>query len=944
VQEYGYALYQAPQMDGLRIMSHGARFEDLIITDFRRNGIICYASYPPTFTPQVNSNNTQFRDLVLSMNGGNGIEIGGDDANVMTGINVDASSNGECGIFDHSFLGCLWVGCHTAANRRYNYECNRPSSPTFSAFIGCYAEQDAPSIFKGPVNVDGGDLSFITKDSMFEGSVAAAGGRRLLSVSNDDYGSVYREWPGTGSGYGLKIRTFTDDPFYYLPGNGYYYKCIVAGSTYGSYRVPAESAPVWPTTPGQTVVDGTVTWECVGAYEPYPKTFFAGPQGQGTIMTYGAYDRGLGYAYSYHWKTKLNYTEWAGRWTDIWYSSGAGTHWMTTRGDYMSRPYPGAFCQPGVHYGSAYYGERSIQATHTGTGTPKSDDAGLMKGRLMGGDIIVNARNSLDGTGLPAGEPWAWRVKKHGALPYSRLHGANATWVAGRHYLFGDVIKVNVGGTDYCFECFAYQTTTGVLAVNVTGGTEPTWSTARGSLTVDNKITWVSQGPYAPDASLEPLPRQQVLDVRDYGAKGDGVSDDRPAILAALAALPGGPYFLNGGTILFPQCDSFYRISDTIELPDDRPVTLRGHSGSNPFSGGSDVRVDAGKTAFRVRYGGTVFKDLRITTAGANTNTSNVASYTPTTNTITVSGGHDFVQGEVVYLPGSGPLKNLPTLRVTTSVGDPNITVTSASVEYVSPFGLRVGDYLVVAGAYDSPTRITQINGATITMAVGAASAVTGIVPKYAVGMYFRVQSVVGNTLTVDNPNSNGTAVTNVPLEHGACAIDAPQKVDVIGCCFGSQSHMFARGAAVLIMSSHAFTPACNANLCKIDGGYSYGQRSAVFTYGEDANQCSIRDFHSVQSVGYAFQEQSFLGNMYSTSWRARPPSATATAREGRSPTSALERTSPAAPCSGTRAEVKRTSRHRAPESATASAWATRPWARTPTSCVSSRRRVRSAS
>lgn len=40
-------------------------------------------------------------------------------------------------------------------------------------------------------------------------------------------------------------------------GNGYYYKCTVAGTTGGS-------APSWPTTIGQTVADGTVTWRCEG--------------------------------------------------------------------------------------------------------------------------------------------------------------------------------------------------------------------------------------------------------------------------------------------------------------------------------------------------------------------------------------------------------------------------------------------------------------------------------------------------------------------------------------------------------------------------------------------------------------------------------------------------------------------------------------------------------
>ena len=58
-----------------------------------------------------------------------------------------------------------------------------------------------------------------------------------------------------------------------------------------------------------------------------------------------------------------------------------------------------------------------------------------------------------------------------------------------------------------------------------------------------------------------------VISVMDYGAVGDGVKDDRPALLAAIAALSSQP-----GVVLFPA--GSYKISSTISIPSG--VVLRG--------------------------------------------------------------------------------------------------------------------------------------------------------------------------------------------------------------------------------------------------------------------------------------------------------------------------------------------------------------------------------
>jgi hypothetical protein len=79
-----------------------------------------------------------------------------------------------------------------------------------------------------------------------------------------------------------------------------------------------------------------------------------------------------------------------------------------------------------------------------------------------------------------------------------------------------------------------------------------------------------------------------IVNVKSYGAKGDGSTDDSTAITNAIAALP-----VNGGTLHFPPGD--YVCASSLNLDDKRSIILQGAGGR---SAGASVTT-------RITYSGT---------------------------------------------------------------------------------------------------------------------------------------------------------------------------------------------------------------------------------------------------------------------------------------------------------------------------------------------------
>lgn len=202
------------------------------------------------------------------------------------------------------------------------------------------------------------------------------------------------------------------------------------------------------------------------------------------------------------------------------------------------------------------------------------------------------------------------------------------------------------------------------------------YTTATGAVEESNPYTvpatgqmdfWIDQpqawGKAQGETTIRPLRLHQtpiIVNVLDYGATGDGTTDDSTAVLAALADLDtssGGVLYFPAGTyridsqLLIPSTDGTYG-------PSQVPITLRGDGAkSDALYGRADYRL--GGTALDLRYSGTTGKietlgwgslnieDLHLTqAAGADDDTPFVYSTKTVTRIkrVTVS-GHSTLSG-----------------------------------------------------------------------------------------------------------------------------------------------------------------------------------------------------------------------------------------------------------------------------------------------------------
>lgn len=94
-----------------------ARVVNVVVEGFTGDGVHIYATaVGGTDLTTGNANNWYMDNVFSTDNGRHGFYIEGADANAGIGIALDATGNGRCGIYDSSFLGNLYIGCHVAFN------------------------------------------------------------------------------------------------------------------------------------------------------------------------------------------------------------------------------------------------------------------------------------------------------------------------------------------------------------------------------------------------------------------------------------------------------------------------------------------------------------------------------------------------------------------------------------------------------------------------------------------------------------------------------------------------------------------------------------------------------------------------------------------------------------------------------------------------------------
>ena len=110
--------------------------ENVVCDGFSGDGIMIRAAAGGGGDIEGNANNWMIRNCRLTQNTGSGLYVESADVNAGTAVLIDASSNGRWGIWDNSFLGNTYLGCHSATNGVQNVGANNSTQSSIVVYGG----------------------------------------------------------------------------------------------------------------------------------------------------------------------------------------------------------------------------------------------------------------------------------------------------------------------------------------------------------------------------------------------------------------------------------------------------------------------------------------------------------------------------------------------------------------------------------------------------------------------------------------------------------------------------------------------------------------------------------------------------------------------------------------------------------------------------------------
>ncbi len=172
-----------------------------------------------------NANCSQFYNVDIYFSTRNGLYLKGPDANQCLIIALNASDNGSIlpdgtrvgwGVDDQSFLGNIYLSCHTSSNKGGSYRSLDPNAK--SLFVGCYAELDQNAADIRPPSFAVGGIMTVTSDTT--GILTMAGGalsvREFLAQFGNEFvglaGGVPKTFLTLGSHAPSSVYRIRKDP------------------------------------------------------------------------------------------------------------------------------------------------------------------------------------------------------------------------------------------------------------------------------------------------------------------------------------------------------------------------------------------------------------------------------------------------------------------------------------------------------------------------------------------------------------------------------------------------------------------------------------------------------------------------------------------------------------------------------------------------------------